>query len=83
MGFRIRDTGLLLGKTGRVLRIYDMVLSELERCRTECNFTPIEQEFFEIRSRGKTLEECAEDMNISLSTAKRIHRKVKIKIARA
>ena len=63
--------------------ICDMVKSEIDTCIDRCNFTPAELELFKLRSTGKTLEECAEDMNISLSTAKRIHRKVKIKIARA
>lgn len=63
--------------------LYDLIRPEIEYYVRECNFTPSERKLFDLRLKGASLEEIAEEMNISLSTAKRIHRKVKIKIARA
>jgi len=63
--------------------LYDLIRPEIEYYVRECNFTPPERKLFDLRLKGASLEEIAEEMNVSLSTAKRIHRKVKIKIARA
>nr|DAH66497.1 MAG TPA: ECF sigma factor [Caudoviricetes sp.] len=46
------------------------------------NFTTEERELFEYRSKGVPLEVCAERMNISTSTAKRLSRRVNAKIIR-
>lgn len=55
---------------------------ELNYFRKYCNFTPDERTLFEYRSREYPLERCAEAMNVSLSTVKRISRRVNSKIIR-
>lgn len=45
-----------------------------------CNFTNDESEFFHYSSHGHTQEEIAEMMNVSVSTIKRISKRVKNKI---
>lgn len=64
------------------MKIYDFTLPELEFCKIFCNFTPEEQEFFEYRSKGITLEQCSELMNVSVATVKRISARVNNKIRR-
>lgn len=46
----------------------------------ECNFTPDEERLFRLRCQERTLEYCAEQMNVSISTAKRLSRRVNNKI---
>lgn len=55
---------------------------ELDYFRENCNFTRIEKELFEYRVKEHTLEECAELMNVSVSTVKRISVKINNKIIR-
>lgn len=62
------------------MKIYDFTVPELEFFREKCNFTKEELELFEYRAKNLSLELCAEIMNISLSTAKRISRRVNNKI---
>lgn len=62
------------------MRVYEFTVPELEYFRAYCNFTEDERTLFEYRSKNVPLERCAELMNISLSTAKRISRKVNNKI---
>lgn len=64
------------------MRVYDFTVPELDYFRAYCNFTPDESRLFEARAKGAPLERCAEMMNVSLSTAKRISRKVNAKIIR-
>jgi hypothetical protein len=64
------------------LKIYQFTVPELERFRQMANFTTDEMELFEYRSKGVPLEVCAERMNISTSTAKRLSRRVNAKIIR-
>lgn len=45
-----------------------------------CNFTQDENTLFELRLQDIPLEECAERMNISVPTAKRISQRVNKKI---
>lgn len=62
------------------MKICDFVNSELDHIRSEANFTKEELELFEMRANNIPLEECAERMNLSVSTVYRLHKKVKIKV---
>lgn len=64
------------------MKVYDFTVPELNHFRENCNFTDDERELFEYRSKGIPLEQCAELMNVSVSTIKRISRKVNNKIIR-
>lgn len=62
------------------MKIYDFTTYELDYYRASCNFTTEQGTLFELRAKGVPLEECAEIMNVSVSTIKRISRKVNNKI---
>lgn len=62
--------------------ISDFTKPELDYFRENCNFTRDERALFEYRVKGCSLEECAEMMCVSISTVKRISRKVNSKIIR-
>jgi len=62
--------------------ISDFTNPELEYLRKECNFVNYEVTLFEMRARGHTMEEVAEELNISLEHAYRISKKVNSKIIR-
>lgn len=64
------------------MKIYDFTVPELDYFKKNCNFTEEEMILFEYRSKNIPLETCAEIMNISLSTAKRLSRRVNNKIIR-
>lgn len=64
------------------MKIYDFTVPELNYFRTYCNFTDTERTLFEYRAKNIPLDQCAELMNVSVSTAKRISRKVNSKIIR-
>ena len=64
------------------MKVYDFTVPELNYFRTYCNFTEDERILFEYRSRNIPLEQCAELMNVSVSTVKRLSRKVNSKIIR-
>jgi hypothetical protein len=64
------------------LKVYDFTVPELNYFRTYCNFTDEERALFEYRAKNYPLEYCAELMNVSISTAKRLSRKVNNKIIR-
>lgn len=67
---------------GASLKVYDFTVPELNYFRTYCNFTEDERTLFEYRSKNMPLEQCAELMNVSVSTVKRLSRKVNSKIIR-
>ena len=63
-----------------------MIISDLTRTEADyleilCNFTEEEEALFEMRLKGFTIDQCAEELNVSLPTAKRISRRVNRKIA--
>lgn len=60
----------------------DFTKKEIEHFLLECNFTKDETELFRLRCKGCTLEHCAEEMNVSISTTKRMSQKVNKKIQR-
>ena len=64
------------------MKIYDFTRPELEHLENQCNFTKEEGELFLLRSRGISLEMCAEHLNMSTSTVKRLSKRVNSKIQR-
>ena len=64
------------------MQIRDLTLSEADYLQAVCNFTKDENTLFELRLQDVPLEECAERMNISVPTVKRISQRVNAKISR-
>ena len=64
------------------IRVCDFTKKEISMFLEECNFTEQEKELFLLRSKYYTLEQAAEEMNISSKTAYRINKKVKKKISK-
>ena len=62
------------------MKIYDFTVPELNYFRDYCNFTEDERVLFEYRAKNIPLETCAEIMNVSLSTIKRMNKKIQNKI---
>lgn len=62
------------------MKIYDFTQPELNYFREYCNFAPEQRTLFEYRARNVPLEQCAELMNVSVPTIKRLSRKVNNKI---
>lgn len=62
------------------LKICDFTNPELDCIREQSNFTNEELALFNMRADNIPLEECAERMNLSVSTIYRLHKKVKIKV---
>ena len=64
------------------MQIRDLTRSEADYLQVVCNFTREENVLFELRLQDIPLEECAERMNISVPTVKRISQRVNAKISR-
>lgn len=64
------------------MQIRDLTMSEADYLQAVCNFTKDENTLFELRLKDIPLEECAERMNISVPTVKRISQRVNAKISR-
>jgi hypothetical protein len=64
------------------MKISNFTKPELDHFRKNCNFVNYEITMFEMRSRGHTIEEVAEELNISMEHAYRISRQVNDKIIR-
>ena len=64
------------------MNITSFTKPELDYFRDNCNFTKDERTLFEYRVQERSLEECAELMNVSVSTVKRISQKINNKIIR-
>ncbi len=62
------------------MKICDFTKPELDKLREQSNFTNDEMTLFNMRASNIPLEECAERMNLSVSTTYRIHKKIKSKI---
>lgn len=62
------------------MNISNFVEWELQKFRNECNFTSEELEFFNYRAQNIAIEYIAEEMNISVSKANQLSKKVKSKI---
>lgn len=65
-----------------MLKVPDFTSSEIEYLISNCNFTSQEKQLFMLRNDEHSLEECAELMNVSVSTIYRINKKMKKKIIR-
>lgn len=52
------------------MKLYVFTKKDIDRFLIECNFTPDEEKLFRLRCQEHTLEYCAEQMNVSISTAK-------------
>lgn len=64
------------------MKVCDFTKKEIEYCINECNFTDPELQLFKMRCKDIPLEQCAEEMDVSVSTVKRISRRMKDKILR-
>lgn len=64
------------------MQIRDLTMSEADYLQAVCNFTKDENTLFELRLQDIPLEECAERMNISVPTVKRISQRVNAKVSR-
>ena len=64
------------------MQIRDLTMSEADYLQAVCNFTKDENMLFELRLQDVPLEECAERMNVSVPTVKRISQRVNAKISR-
>ena len=62
--------------------VSDFTRPELDLLREQCNFIGLESRVFELRSKGTTLEEIAEILNVSVTHIGRISQKVNKKIKR-
>lgn len=64
------------------MQVYDFTKPELDYFREQCNFTPDELEYFNLRSSGMSNVQIALEMNVSESKVSKLARKVKSKILR-
>lgn len=64
------------------MKISDFTKPEIRYFLAECNFTSEEETVFVELSHGNTTENIAEKCNISVSTAKRIKKRIWTKIER-
>ena len=64
------------------MQIHDLTMSEADYLQAVCNFTKDENTLFELRLQDIPLEDCAERMNISVPTVKRISQRVNAKVSR-
>lgn len=62
------------------MRLSELTKPEFEKIRKNANFTEDEEKVFEMASRGKTIVEIADKMNVSERTVDRHIAKVKLKI---
>lgn len=62
------------------MNISDFTQPEIRFLLAECNFTEEQEKFFLLRCKNISIEECAEKLAISVSTANLISKKVKSKI---
>lgn len=63
-------------------QIYDFTNPELQFFRNECNFLPEELEYFNLRSKGKSNAQIADEMHVSEAKVSVLAKKVKSKIKR-
>ena len=62
------------------MKIRESTKPEIRYLLAECNFTSDERTLFDMRCADVPLEECAERMNVSVSTVKRLNKRIKTKI---
>ena len=64
------------------MKICDFTVPELDKFRALCNFTPDEEQYFNLRAKDKSNIQIAMEMNISESKVSKLARKVKDKMKR-
>lgn len=64
------------------MKISAFTQTEIDYLEIVCNFTDCELQLFKLRAQDIPLEECAERMNTSVPTVKRIYKDVIAKIFR-
>ena len=62
------------------MKIREFTKPEIRYLLAECNFTSDERTLFDMRCADVPLEECAERMNVSVSTVNRLNKRIKQKI---
>lgn len=62
------------------MKYCNFIKSELDYFRSECNFTDMEREYFDLRARDKSNVEIQFIMHLSENQVRRISKNVKIKI---
>ena len=62
------------------MKIREFTKPEIRYLLAEGNFTSDERTLFDMRCEDVPLEECAERMNVSVSTVKRLNKRIKTKI---
>lgn len=62
------------------MKISELTFTEADYLQAVCNFTREENELFELRLQGLSLDECAERMHRSLDSVKQLSRRVNKKI---
>lgn len=62
------------------MQIRDFTQTEADYLETVCNFTPDENSLFQLRLKDIPLETCAEQLQISVPTVNRLHKRVLVKI---
>lgn len=62
------------------MRISQFTKPELDYLRENCNFVNLELDVFDLRSRGYTLQEIADKLNVSIEWCRNISRRVNKKI---
>lgn len=62
------------------IKIYEFTQPEIDYLIAMCNFSPEERKFFDLRNKYYTLEQAAEEMNVSTTTAYRLNKRIKNKI---
>lgn len=62
------------------MKYCNFVKSELDYFRSECNFTDMEREYFDLRARDKSNVEIQFIMHLSENQVRRISKNVKTKI---
>ena len=64
------------------MRICDFTTTELDRLRSQCNFTDSERKCFDLKSRDCTNTQIALELNVSESTVAVIMKRVRMKITK-
>lgn len=67
-------------KPKRIPQLYDFVKSELDFLRQECNFTPDELDYFNLRAKHYSNLHIAIEMNVSEGKVSVLAKRVKTKI---
>lgn len=64
------------------MKIHEFTQSELDYLESVCNFTETETELLHHRQKGKSLEQCAEEMSRSVDSVKKLSKAINLKIQR-